>query len=135
MTKKLAIQKIPPNRITDDELVLMTPDHPKWGKFCRTLGGLGYCNFHKETWSCYSDHRYARQLLPMFGADVEGSIKFQGKRGLLRLRNIVEYGVGGMSRAACRIFRSNTPKDPRTQPKVPTRRVRRDALPTHISQK
>jgi Protein of unknown function (DUF2695) len=81
MTMKRAISQIPPKRITDDELKLMTPEHPKWEKFCRKLGGPGYCNFHKETWSCYSDHRYARQLLPMFGVDVEGSIEFFNEKG------------------------------------------------------
>jgi hypothetical protein len=80
MTRKLALSK-KTNRITDDELVLMTPDHPEWEKFCRTLGGPGYCNFHKETWSCFGDHRYARQLLPMFGADVDRSIEFFNEKG------------------------------------------------------
>jgi hypothetical protein len=33
MTMKRAISQIPPKRITDDELKLMTPEHPKWEKF------------------------------------------------------------------------------------------------------
>jgi hypothetical protein len=33
----------------------------------------------------------------MFGADVEGSIEFFNEKGLLRLRNSVEYCLTGMN--------------------------------------
>lgn len=50
---------------------LITPTHERWGEFTIRLAGEDGCDWTREGWTCFGDHRFSRSILQAMGLDAE----------------------------------------------------------------
>jgi len=46
---------------------LILPRHPRWNEFVARLAGPNGCNFGEQSWTCFGDLRFTRQILAQMG--------------------------------------------------------------------